>query len=508
MRSLIALSFTLLAATAGAEPLPASPGPSALSGLHRVATASPGAGGLTLFSGAGYGYASSVMGDGDSHHRASAVLAASLCVTEWLALGLRMDGRYDAHRGLSMITGGDDRDDGMIGEPRLLAEVRTGLGAGWHAGGRLTVWLPGADAPSLVPGATTVDGLAVVGYASPDGPWQVALNAGFRLDRSAASVEEADKLSQADRLSLGVSDANAVLVGAGLGYRIGAAELFGEVTWDVLVGADAPVLRGSPLRAAAGVRVAVGAGVGLGLTVEANAAELPTAEADDPLLPYEPRLSVMAGLVYRIGGFGGRSEAPAPVAETAPEEPVVETAPIEPTRPAEPATPAPGVVEGRVSGAGGVAVSNAVVALEAGEAARELSVDEDGRFRFEEVASGPVSVAVQAEGFEPVTDSFELAPGQTRSLELTLEPALPEGQIRGTVRSFRGSPVSAEVTVEPLGETVETDAEGRFEVDVAPGEYRVVIKAKGYRSQRRRVTVEEGGVVILNIDLRRRRRGS
>jgi uncharacterized membrane protein len=69
------------------------------------------------------------------------------------------------------------------------------------------------------------------------------------------------------------------------------------------------------------------------------------------------------------------------------------------------------------------------------------------------------------------------------------------------VRSFRGKPVSAKIRIEPGGAETATDAQGFFQVDVQPGEYEVVIEAPGFTPQRRRVNVQQRGVVVLNVDL-------
>ncbi len=135
----------------------------------------------------------------------------------------------------------------------------------------------------------------------------------------------------------------------------------------------------------------------------------------------------------------------------------------------------------------------------------EASVDAEGRFRVTGVPSGPVTVTARAAGFEPVTRSLTLAPGSEHELDFDLEPALPPGQLRGFVRSFGGKPVAATLTIEPLGQTITAGENGAFEIDVAPGRYEVVVRAPGYREQRRAVTIEEGGVLILNVDLRRQK---
>ncbi len=260
MRWRLALLSVLLLAhgPAAAEPALARHALGAVPGVYRVATAEPDAGGLSFYTGAGYGYAASIFGRDDTHHRATGSLAASFGPVSWLSLGLRMDGRFDQHsEQVPRLDGspGEVTDDGLVGDPRFLAQVRTSLTDSWHLGGRLTLWFPGSEAPSLVLGATTTDALAALTYAPPGSPLRLGLEAGFRLDRSAESAGDAGALSQADRLSLGVSDSNAVLLGAGATFRAGNVEILGEVTWDLLVGADAPSLRESPLRLAAGVRV-------------------------------------------------------------------------------------------------------------------------------------------------------------------------------------------------------------------------------------------------------------
>ena len=73
------------------------------------------------------------------------------------------------------------------------------------------------------------------------------------------------------------------------------------------------------------------------------------------------------------------------------------------------------------------------------------------------------------------------------------------------VLSFKGDPVKAKVTIKPIGVTVETDDEGYFEVDVAPGKYKVIFEAPGFKRQKRRATVGEKEVNIINVDMRPKR---
>jgi hypothetical protein len=87
-----------------------------------------------------------------------------------------------------------------------------------------------------------------------------------------------------------------------------------------------------------------------------------------------------------------------------------------------------------------------------------------------------------------------------------LEEPLPEGQIRGRVRSLRGSALRAHIRVDPLGLELDADEKGAFTLDVAPGSYEVTISAPGHVSQTRSAVVEQDGVTILVVDLARSRR--
>jgi hypothetical protein len=63
--------------------------------------------------------------------------------------------------------------------------------------------------------------------------------------------------------------------------------------------------------------------------------------------------------------------------------------------------------------------------------------------------------------------------------------------------------LSAQIEVLPLGQKVEADAKGAFVLDVPPGSYTVVVRAEGHETQERPAEVEQNGVTILVIDLRR-----
>jgi hypothetical protein len=173
---------------------------------------------------------------------------------------------------------------------------------------------------------------------------------------------------------------------------------------------------------------------------------------------------------------------------------------------------------GRVAAAEGIGGKLEGLRLEVkvGESSREIPADENGGFTVEGKPGDELTIAAEATGYLPGRATLTLTAGANK-VDLTLERRAPQGQIRGLVRSLRGAPIAADISVEPEAgdassgpdaarEPVRRRAEsGRFEVDVPPGHYRVTISASGYQTQQRKVDIEENGVTVLNVDLRSER---
>jgi hypothetical protein len=401
--------------------------PAAPHALGRVSTAGPSATGPSLLLSGGYGYTGSVLGVGDAHHRLAGTLAVEERLVPWLGLMLRLDGRYDAH-----VAPGQTTDSGMVGDPRVYARVDQAWAGGLRLGARAGLWLPGRNAPSVDMGALSPELVGLVSYAPAASAIAVTANVGYRRDRSAHSAQDAARLSAGDRLALGVSEFDQVLVGLGATIGRGPAQGFVEASADLLIGSGAPPARSSPIFVGAGGRFALGQNVRLEGLLEICPSRRPDVEPTAPLVPIPPRFAAWLGLTIRFD-----AASPAPPAKPAPApEPAPAPAPAAPPPVPEPEPPAP------------------------------------------EPAPEPVA-----------------------------RP--PQGQIRGLVRSLKGLTVAADVVIEPDGAAGEAKPlraeDGRFQIDVVPGRYRVTITAAGYLAQTRRVEVEENGVTVLNVDLRKNR---
>jgi hypothetical protein len=398
---------------------------------------------------------------------------------------LRFDGRYDAH-----VAPGQATDTGLVGDPRLYVRADKALSPAIRLGARFGLWLPGRNAPSLDAGAISPELVGALSYVPPEGMFALSANAGYRLDRSARSASDAAQLSAGDRLALEVSDFDEVLLGAAATLGRGQTQGFIEASWDLLVGNGHPAALASPILVGAGARVAIGPKLRLEAEAEVSPSSRPDVGPMAPLVPIPPRLAIWLGLTYRF-------EAQPPPAPPAPVAP-----------PAAP--PATAELIGHVTAADGGKLADVRVAVIRGDGPHEVTLDGAGGFHAEGKPGEELTVTAEAADCVPARATATLSAGAPTELRIALERRAPRGQIRGLVRSLRGSAVAAQIRIEPeaadTGGGSELRAEGgRFEIDVAPGRYRVTISAPGFETQNRKVEVEENGVTLLNVDLRSER---
>ena len=501
LRTWLASAVALASAGTLSSPVMAAegeaPSPTGVAVGRRVLVSGPRAAvPVALAVGTGYGYTEPVLGLDDKHHRLLGAVQAEVAVRSWLGLGLRLDGRYDRH------AFGDGRasDDGWVGEPRLYARVDRPLGPATSLGGRISLNFPGADAPSIETSAVSGDVLAMLSHTMSR--TTVAFNAGYRLDRSAESAGNPDQLGPGDRLALGVSEFNAALLGAAVHHDLSALSLFAEGSWELLVGSGAPGAGSSPLRLGAGARRRLSDSTHVEVLLEGSPSSRPSLRMGAPLSPIPARVGFMAELIVALGG--------APPDKRLPDK---DQSPPDPGQMMVPR------VEVELSSADELPPDTRLV-LKQGDSEWTFARRPDGRFAVGDIPPGDATVTASATGYKPQTRSLRLVGGQPSSLKFQLERDLPSGQIRGTVRSFEGRPLTATIRLAPRpaeGNAAATPATpvaapeerrsdgGAFQFDVPPGRYRVTISATGHDSQTRMVEVEDNGVTVLNVDLRRAR---
>ncbi len=452
---------------------PESSGLDALPGVHEVPLAASSGQGLKVRLGAGYGWTEAVLDRGDTHHRAQADAAMSVTPLSWLSAAVRLLGRYDVH------SGGVD-DDGAITETHAGARAHVPLGASFHAGGDLGLWLPsGSDVGSAL-SALSFDAQLLLTYASERTPLTVGLALGLRVDRSRYAGGDVADYSAADRLSASVSESVfALRQGVAVAYRTGPIAWLAEWAFRMYLERAAT----SPMWVRAGARIWPVPRLQLELLLGVSPSKRPPLERGAPLAVVEPRLAAGISATYSWPVDAPQPLAAAPIPVVAP-------------RPVQLAS-----LRGRVSTPSGTGFEGATVTLARSDKQQTATSDAQGAFAFTELPAGSYAIGVAAAGFIADPQTIELRAGDASELNVELKRALPQGQIRGTVRRFNGKPVAASIAIGELGVTQTTRDDGTFEIDVPPGEYSVSVKARGFRVQTRKARVEQHGVAILIVEL-------
>lgn len=463
--------------------LPRGTDAAGLCGLYQLGapTCSQGA---TLSSSFGYGVTRL---DG-RHDRVFGDIAIGYVPRPWLALSLELAGRVDIHPDDELgsdVTG--------TGDPRLRLRAGAPVGRGVKLGGEVGVWIPGTHAPSFQLSATSVDLRGLLGWTHRH--FQTLGMLGVRIDHSANAAPPLDRLRQGDRIALGLSDFHALLLGLGLSYTIiPKVSVYGELSAQWLLGRGAPTWLESPMRLALGARYFVKPSLQLELALATSLSQRPGVAPDDPLVPIEPRISAVIGVRFTFG-----TPKPAALAEPGASPQFREPLP-EPPRLA--------TLSGALADPTGAPLPDASVRLVYSGGTLETVTDAEGRFDFAELPPEKAELRADAAGFKSEHWEVEIQRPGTQLPTRTLQPGESTGLLRCLVRSFssdalRGAQVSVRNAAGNRVGGGSTDANGALELALPPGQYRVMIEAGGYRSQRTNVQVAANEVAILNVDMRK-----
>lgn len=469
-------------------------------GLHVAAADDVPAGQVVISALAGFGYRKGLLGPAHRFGRGIGDLAVAFAPIPHLALALALDGRYDRHYGLA-----PSGDDGYVGDPRLLARYTLTSGS-VHVGGQVGVWVPGKTAPSVAGSAISVDARAFATLAA--GPGRLSLDVGYRLDNSARSVDDLARLSLQDRVSLGVSDFNEVFGGVRYAIPVAAGKAYVglEASIEAFVGSSstAALAEGSQLlrgTVTAGYRVAPE----WTLMAFVEGVKSPGIESSQitagaiPIVPYEPVLTGGVGLQAHFGGphRGATSTVTANVHPRDVE--IVEYADV----------------TGQVGDDTGGPVVGATVTITLKDHTGTGATDEKGVYAVTKLPIGrtvggattlddaAAAISVEVDGKKPGRATMVLAKGANLVPKIVLDPVLPPGQLRGIVKSLAsGKPIpNAQITVTPGGMTITSGVDGTFQLDLAPGSYRITVTAPNLAKQELDVTIDPNGVSLKNIDM-------
>ena len=444
----------------------------------------------------GFGYRKGLLAADHTFDRAIGDLAIAYAPVSNLLIGLSFDGRYDKHRGP-----GSAADDGYVGDPHLRIRLAASLGK-VALGGQIGIWVPGKDAPSIAASATSVDARALLSIDAGIGT--LTLDAGFRLDNSAKSVDDPTKLSIEDRVSLGVSDWSAALGGAQLRIPLGDrwyAALEGSA--DVFVGSNAP----GPILRGGGV-IGVAATDAVSVIGYVEAARVPGLDYGDVmadkvvLVPYEPAVTGGLGLQAR---FGGKPPAAATsrIVKNARPVPVVvvETADVTGLVVDDAGKPVVGAkITVTLKNHTGTAVSDDKGAYTI--ARLPIGQTVDGKTELDDTGA---EIAAEVANKKPGSATLTLTRGANAAPKIALDPMLPPGQLRAVIINVATSrPIAgATVAIEPGDLTATSGPDGKFTVDLPPGHYKITVTARGLAQQQLDVNIDPNGVAIKNIDMHR-----
>ncbi len=453
----------------------------------------PEVGSMAVAADAGYGYTQALADDDATHHRAAGSLAFAMHPTNWLGVGVRFDGRYDKHP-----ADAQGADDSFTGVPslRLRAFDKT---TSLSYGAEIVSHFPGADAPSVELSATTVDLKALVAYQTDNSPLLVAANLGMRLDKSDAAAPDLTTLRRGDRAALGLSEYNAVLAGVGAGWQMQNGLLMVDLSLQAFT--HAGTFAQSPQRVAIGYRHQLTPSLEAETFFRFNINDQPAVTPEAPVLPVEPRAGGWVGLRMSFG----RADTPVErEPHVAPDDAPKTPPPKEEEEEEEvAATSAP--VTGVVVDSDGAPLPQVEMHLSVEGYAETVLTDAEGKYRFESVPFGKGALRAETVDYDPVGLELEVVGdgSPVRAPEVRMKLQALVAQVQGLVQTFDGKPVAAAITIAPPGKTYKASADGRFSIDVEPGEYTLRISAPGYAAQSHVVTVGEKAVVVVNADLRK-----
>lgn len=127
-----------------------------------------------------------------------------------------------------------------------------------------------------------------------------------------------------------------------------------------------------------------------------------------------------------------------------------------------------------------------------------------GSVVIDKVSPGLLSIRVTSPGFKPGEETASVVAGTQAEVTVALDLAKSRAlaTVTGFVRSPRGQPISASLTLAEAEISTRADNTGAFVVRVLGGSYSVVVSAPGFVTQTRKVTVKDGDQVIFNMTLR------
>ncbi len=448
-----------------------------------------------------YAYTEDMFADGSPDSQFGARFAVLAAPLDQLSLGLSF-GTLANHHELRYPQVAQ-----TVGDPALLVRGGTMIMPWLSLGAQLDLMFPtdgsgiGLAWQAASPRLTTA-----LGYHAPFG-LSAQLNLGAHWLRNELAF--LDGLDPVLRYSAQAANTPAVDVGLGVDYRISLLSALSLAPY-VETALSLPLVNvdtaaGMVGRAGLGVRLGLGPDDDLAITAGAELAYLrPDHMSVD--VPAVPPWAVDFGLAYRFDPFAAKAEAGSGGGDGSPPEVVVKEVVKEVIKEVAPPT---GRIEGSViDKASGTPVVDAVVKIVGAETSPLTVNGADGSFvTFPLQANRPYKIKAVAPGYELGEINAMVGADARRTLQIALvrSGAKQFGELRGTIKDAEGSPLAASVVIAGIkGGRFKTDAKtGAFSAQVPVGDHTVAVGARGYRTQKKKIRIRPGDVVILNVDLAR-----
>ncbi|MCB9555942.1 MAG: carboxypeptidase regulatory-like domain-containing protein [Deltaproteobacteria bacterium] len=487
-------SLSLLTVVAHATPAPQEAAGGNLIGQRGVLRASTATtqprGQVSIGTNLQYFRASNFLADGQNHARLINSYSLSFAAFRWLEAAVAL------HMTSDSSSGKQDELQVAIGDPQLALKGSYAFGKQLAAGLLLDLRFPAGAGFFKPAGSAAVFSLAALGSYRFNIPLSIHANIGVILDRSKNLFDDASQLSVAQRFAAQINSFHRIVSRIALEYDFRYASPFVELSLEPFIGADAPGFADSPGLLSLGTRlwatkhrsVQLLAALDIGLigVAKTSGLQLPANKFATPI----PRWNLLLRLSYRFNALP----------KAAPARPIV------PTKPPE---ISPARLAGRViDDQSGTAIPSARVQI-AGSAASSLAVDaQTGTFRSFALPPKRYVVIASAEGYQPRRITVELESGAEARTTLRLTPSgqTAPGTVRGVIRTLGGKSVGrATILLPTLDRTIEASADGSFSLSLSPGEYKLIISARGFRTQRKTILVRGSTTVILNVEMHRQR---
>ena len=367
--------------------------------------------------------------------------------------------------------------------------VRYGLGLmDWFSTGlALQVMIPsGQEFSQLADTAVSTRILATLDFI-PIEAMLISLNLGYYFDNTKKIFNY--PLSESQFFTAGINPNNQFLAQLGITYQLGPVAPFLEYGTALAMGnGTSPHWRTIGLRAfplsVHTFHLIVACDVGL-MGVDSGDQEVKT-----------PPYNVIFGLGYNFGAIpeGGGKEVIKEVIKEKIVEVMVPT-PVERT----------GRIDGKVLHADtGEPLGDAQVTVTGKETTIFMTDKKNGKFLTCTADPGQAKIVVKRDGYHEKTQAVLITKSPIIPVTIKLKPIEGKtyGTLKGTIRSVTGRPLGANINIP--AQKIKAKAKkktGKFNLEVGTGVFDVLIFMKGHITQRRKIKMKHGDVVILNVEL-------